>query len=78
MRLIDIKDVKHGFMEKSDLDEETIQNIIDELPTAYDVDKVNDQLEEKSTCFECNDGEGYTMILLDDAKGIVRAGGKHD
>ena len=34
MRLVNIKDVKQSFMEKTDLDEETIQSIIDELPTA--------------------------------------------
>ncbi len=34
MRLVDIKDVKQDFMEKTYLDEETIQIIIDEIPTA--------------------------------------------
>jgi len=33
MRLVDIKDVKNAFMGKCDLDEESIQTIIDEIPT---------------------------------------------
>ena len=33
MRLVDIKDVKQAFMGKTDLDEETLQIIIDDIPT---------------------------------------------
>lgn len=33
MRKVDIKNVKIAFMEKTDLDEQTIQEIIDNMPT---------------------------------------------
>ena len=33
MRLVDIKDVKNAFLGSCELDEETIQIIIDEIPT---------------------------------------------
>lgn len=47
MRLCDIVDIKSAFMEKTDLSEEEIQTIIDDIPTAFDGDKVIEQLEEK-------------------------------
>lgn len=36
MRLCDIVDIKSAFMEKTDLSEEEIQTIIDDIPTAFD------------------------------------------
>lgn len=44
MRLCDIIDIKSAFMEKTDLSEKEIQTIIDDIPTAYDVDDVVAQL----------------------------------
>ena len=51
MRLCDIIDIKSAFMEKTDLSEEEIQTIIDDIPTAYDIDKVVEQLEELNRFF---------------------------
>ena len=50
MRLCDIVNIKSAFMEKTDLSEEEIQTIIDDIPTAFDGDKVIEQLEEYGTC----------------------------
>lgn len=47
MRLCDIIDIKSAFMKKTDLSEEEIQTIIDDIPTAFDGDKVIEQLEEE-------------------------------
>lgn len=43
MRLCNIVDIKFAFMEKTDLSEEEIQTIIDDIPTAFDGDKVIEQ-----------------------------------
>ena len=64
MRLVDIKDVKQGFMEKTDLDEETIQSIIDELPTANDTEKVNRIITKiKKEMEECIGASGSYMDI---------------
>lgn len=38
MRLCDIVDIKSAFMEKTDLSEEKVQIIIDDIPTAFGSD----------------------------------------
>lgn len=83
MRLCDIVDIKSAFMEKTDLSEEEIQTIIDDIPTAFDGDKVVEQLEEKDSVAEdfgtCHYCQRYwcprTLIDRDDAIDIVKAGG---
>lgn len=87
MRLCDIIDIKSAFMEKTDLSEEEIQTIIDDIPTAYDIDKVVDQLEELNK-FNLNladcmldiqlHGLNRHFICLEDAIMIVNAGGTDD
>ncbi len=84
MRLCDIIDIKSAFMEKTDLSEEEIQTIIDDIPTAYDIDKVVEQLEELNR-FNLNladcmldiqlHGLNRHFICLEDAIEIVKAGG---
>ena len=81
MRLCDIVDIKSAFMEKTDLSEEEIQTIIDDIPTAFDGDKVIEQLEEygtckdkcsnKSCCYSCKDD----VIDRSDAIDIIESGG---
>ena len=81
MRLCDIIDIKSEFMKKTDLSVEEIQTIIDDIPTAFDRDKVIEQLEEygtckdkcsnKSCCYSCKDD----VIDRSDAIDIVEAGG---
>ncbi len=83
MRLCDIADIKCAFMEKTDLSEEEIQTIIDDIPTAFDRNKVIEQLEEygtckdrcsnKSCCYSCKDD----VIDRNDAIDIVMEGDKH-
>lgn len=87
MRLCDIIDIKSAFMEKTDLSEEEIQTIIDDIPTAYDIDKVVEQLEELNR-FNLNladcmldiqlHGLNRHFICLEDAIIIVNAGGTDD
>lgn len=87
MRLCDIIDIKSAFMEKTDLSEEEIQTIIDDIPTAYDIDKVVEQLEELNR-FNLNlsdcmldiqlHGLNRHFICLEDAIEIVNAGGTDD
>lgn len=85
MRLCDIIDIKSAFMEKTDLSEEEIQTIIDDIPTAFDEDKVVEQLINKNT--DCVD-EGFNckhfcqhywcprdLIDRSDAIEIVETGG---
>ena len=86
MRLCDIVDIKAAFMEKIDLSEEEIQTIIDDIPTAFDGDKVIEQLEEKDSDCEdfgtCNHCQRYwcprTLIDRDDAIDIVKTGGMNE
>lgn len=87
MRLCDIIDIKSAFIEKTDLSEEEIQTIIDDIPTAYDIDKVVEQLEELNR-FNLNladcmldiqlHGLNRHFICLEDAIMIVNAGGTDD
>ena len=87
MRLCDIIDIKSAFMENTDLSEEEIQTIIDDIPTAYDIDKVVEQLEELNR-FNLNladcmldiqlHGLNRHFICLEDAIMIVNAGGTDD
>ena len=65
MRLCDIIDIKSAFMEKTDLSEEEIQTIIDDIPTAYDIDKVVEQLEEFFDNSTLNDVERAISAGLD-------------
>lgn len=84
MRLCDIIDIKSAFMEKTDLSEEEIQTIIDDISTAYDIDKVVEQLEELNR-FNLNlsdfmldiqlHGLNRHFICLEDAIEIVKEGG---
>lgn len=84
MRLCDIIDIKSAFMEKTDLSEELIQIIIDDIPTEFDGDKVVKQLEELNK-FNLNladcmldiqlHGLNRHFICLEDAIEIVKAGG---
>ena len=58
-----------------------VKTIIREQPTAYDVDKVMEQLEEirvKKTCNKekCDEKELCRICVVDDAIEIVKAGGK--
>lgn len=87
MRLCDIIDIKSAFMEKTDLGEEEIQTIIDDIPTAYDIDKVVEQLEELNRFnLDLADfmldiqlhGLNRHFICLEDAIEIVKAGGTDD
>ena len=86
MRLCDIIDIKSAFMEKTNLSEEEIQTIIDDIPTAFDGDKVVEQLKKKAIPVldedehimpESNIHETYEikMAALSDIIDIVKAGG---
>ena len=62
--------------DKCFLTEENVLSIIKEQPTAYDVDKVVEQLEEKSSTFETYFTiREHKWILTKEAIEIVKAGG---
>ena len=72
MRLIDADELKELYEDYEGLKvpcEVVLQNI-DDIPTAYDIDKVVEQLEENYSC----DVGNLKMISLDKAIEIVRAG----
>lgn len=85
MRLIEADDVKkmiyNTFENEKDVINSywkmgTLQDKVDEIPTAYDVDKVVEQLEEeKHTVFLQDDELKIRIEALDDAIEIVKAGG---
>ena len=81
MKLYDIVDIKSAFIKKTDLSEKEIQTIIDNIPIAFDRDKVIEQLEEygtckdrcsnRSCCYSCKN----VVIDRSDAIDIVEGGG---
>ena len=79
-RLIDAEDVKALINGLDSLPfEEEVDEIVDRIPTAFDVDKVLEKLEEKSiifeTCFTVNE---HRWILTKEAIEIVKVGGLDD
>lgn len=85
MRLIDVDTLKKD-LESVTLSNGTLLNtntvllLLDKYPTAYDVDKVVEQLEERSK--EYNSGVRLhgkpEEMLTDEAIEIVKAGGKNE
>lgn len=83
MRLIDADKIDFGkvFIGASDFAKDTreaAQKLIDEQPTAYDVDKVLEQLEEERNPMYRADGSLMSerrLIEIDKAVEIVKSGG---
>ncbi len=79
MRLIDADELKNilTVAEYPCVLQTALVGIVDTQQTAYDVDKVLEQLEEASYERFGNDGMGGELVVnLDDAIEIVKAGGK--
>lgn len=79
MRLIDADELKNilTVAEYPCVLQTALVGIVDTQQTAYDVDKVLEQLEEASYERFGNDGMGGEFVInLDDAIEIVKAGGK--
>ncbi len=77
MRLIDADNLKER-VSNAIIEDEHILEIIDEVPTAYDVGKVVEQLEEYSTPEIINTIAGkkvVKVVSLEDGKRIVKEGG---
>lgn len=82
MRLIDADTLKEYCMRASKSDDDfrrvslaTLASVIDVQPTAYDVDKVVEQLEDYSNVNEAERLGTIPVIELDDAIQIVKGGG---
>lgn len=83
MRLIDADKLKEAIEEEKDDNDymwrlclESIKEIIDEQPTAFDVDKVAKQLEDRSVLSRpVGWFKAYEIITLEDAIKIVKGGG---
>lgn len=82
MRLIDADALKEYCMRASKSDDDfrrvslaTLASVIDAQPTAYDVDKVVEQLEEYSNADEAERLGTMPVVELADAIKIVEGGG---
>lgn len=75
MRLIDVDALFAELNEKRIPSNRIINDIIMEQPTAYDVDKVVEQLEDRSTLSRpVGWGRSHVIITLDEAIEIVKGG----
>lgn len=75
MRLIDADKLKH-VIHCAYSDDLEILKKIDEQPTAFDVDKVVEQLEKRSTLAKpVGWTKSYEIVILNDAVEIVKGGG---
>lgn len=79
MRLIDADKVLKFMNNKLEMQELYLpihlkELVIDEMPTAYDIDKVVERLDKASDCYECTEQgrECVRMIDLTEAVEIVR------
>ena len=83
MRLIDADKLKEAIEEEKDDNDymcrlclESTKEIIDNQPTAFDLDKVMEQLEDRSTLSRpVGWSKTYEIIMLKDAIEIVKGGG---
>lgn len=83
MRLIDADKLKEAIEEEKDDNDymcrlclEPTKEIIDNQQTAFDVDKVMEQLEDRSTLARpVGWSKAYEIIMLKDAIEIVKGGG---
>lgn len=74
-RLIDADKLKHAIHCAYSDDLEILEKI-DEQPTAFDVDKVVEQLEKRSTLAKpVGWTKSYEIVILNDAVEIVKGGG---
>lgn len=74
-RLIDADKLKH-VVHCAYSDDLEILKKIDEQPTAFDVDKVVEQLEKRSTLAKpVGWTKSYEIVILNDAVEIVKSGG---
>lgn len=77
MRLIDADKIIDS-LGNSDMDF-AIGAVIDEQPTVFDVDKVVEQLEKRSTLAKpVGWTKSYEIVILNDAVEIVKGGGVDD
>lgn len=81
MKLIDaglLLDNLSGRLESMN-DYDAVKDVINNMPTAYDVDKVVEQLEDRSTLARpVGWPKSYEVITVDDAVEIVKGGGVND
>ena len=78
MRLIDADTIKDTLLKhRYTTEHNQIFRYIDEQPTAYDADKVVEQLNEKATLSRpVGWSKSYEIVTLKDAIEIVKIGGK--
>lgn len=85
-RLVDVNKLKEAIIKEYLRGKKTLMEVIDEQPTAFDVDKVIEQMEQREANFDCksckhNDGENTICsedcsdALIDDLLEIVKGGG---
>lgn len=75
-RLVDIEDVKAFINGLDSLPwEEEIDDLVNSIPTAYDVEKVVDELESEKIIHYGLHTEETDIMKIDDAIAIVKKGG---
>lgn len=75
-RLIDDDKLIHALCKDYTTGKKTLGQVIDEQPTAFDVDKVVEQLENRSALARpVGWSKAYEIIMLKDAIEIVKEGG---
>ena len=90
-RLVDVNKLKETIIKEYLLGKKTLMEVIDEQPTAFDVDKVVEQIESikgkeqgactNEQCENCNyfndcwDGDMIDNLALDKAIEIIKGGG---
>lgn len=76
MRLIDVDKLIHALVRDFITGKKTLGQVIDEQPTAYDVDKVLEQLKKMLEDNTSDSGDDwYTAECLNKAIEIVKGGG---
>ncbi len=85
-RLVDVNKLKEAIIKEYLRGKKTLMEVIDEQPTAFDVDNVIEQIEYRRANFDCklckynDDGktvcsEDCSDALIDDLIEIVKSGG---
>ena len=76
MRLIDADKLIHALANDFIGGKKTLGQVVDEQPTAFDLDKVVEQLEKRSTLAKpVGWTKSYEIVILNDAVEIVKGGG---
>lgn len=75
-RLIDADELRKNLLMMECM--EDVVDIVDSMPTTYDVDAVVEDMEKSKRLVSDENGVQFLAISIDKANEIVKAGGKND